>query len=91
MKVASDFEQQTGSVNKDEYDKHIATLRDTISVKELGPDVRAEWADSLAEWPASVAVELDADGLPASEVLRLTLEAAESNGYDWPVRYNVSQ
>ena len=91
LEVAADFEQQTGTVNKVEYDKHIATLQDVITVKELGPTVRAEWANSLSEWPATVAAELDADGLPASEVLRLTLEAAEANGYSWPVRYDVAQ
>jgi len=36
-----------------------------------------------------MAKQLDAEGLPASEVLQLTLEAAEKNGYEWPVRYSI--
>jgi hypothetical protein len=36
-----------------------------------------------------MADELDGQGLPASEVLKLTLEAAEKHGYTWPVRYDI--
>ena len=87
--VAADFEQQTGTVNKEEYDKHLDTLRELITVTEIDPAVRAEWAQSLAEWPQQMADELDGAGLPGSEVLALTLEAAEKQGYEWPVRYQI--
>lgn len=90
LEVAADYEEQTGSVNLDEYDKHIATLEGLITVKNLGPEVRLEWAKSLTSWPKSVADELDAKGLPASEVLSLALEAAEKRGYTWPVRYPIN-
>ena len=89
LEVAADYEQQTGTVNLVEYDKHIETLQGLITVKELGSEVREEWAQSLAEWPQQMAAELDAQGLPGSEVLTLTLEAAENNGYTWPVRYAI--
>jgi hypothetical protein len=36
-----------------------------------------------------MANELDGAGLPGSEVLALTLEAAEQQGYEWPVRYQI--
>jgi hypothetical protein len=36
-----------------------------------------------------MAAELDAQGLPASQVLNLTLDRAEANGYEWPVRYVI--
>ena len=51
--------------------------------------VRAEWADSLTEWPQVKADELDAQGLPASQVLKLALETAEKLGYEWPNRYQI--
>jgi hypothetical protein len=36
-----------------------------------------------------VATDLDAKGLPAIRVLNLALDAAEAQGYKWPVRYEV--
>ena len=89
MEVASDFEEKTGSVNKLDYAKHIATLKKKITVKDLGSKVRNKWAESLKDWPMKMAKELDAKGLPGSKVLKLTLEAAEKHGYTWPVRYKL--
>jgi len=89
LEVAADYEEETGTVNQVEYDKHIETLKGIISVNEIDPAVRSDWAQSLAEWPQTMATELDGQGLPASEVLKLTLEAAEKHGYEWPVRYEI--
>lgn len=89
LEVAADYEEETGTVNQVEYDKHIETLKGIITVNEIEPAVRADWAQSLAAWPQTMATELDGQGLPASEVLKLTLEAAEKHGYEWPVRYEI--
>jgi TRAP-type C4-dicarboxylate transport system substrate-binding protein len=89
VEVAKDFEEQTGIVNKEEYAKHVETLKGVTTVNELPPEVRQAWAESLAEWPQTIAKELDGKGLPASEVLKLALDAAEGAGYTWPVRYKV--
>ena len=35
------------------------------------------------------AKELDAAGLPGSQVLDIALQAAEQNGHKWPLRYNL--
>jgi len=87
--VAADFEQQTGSVNASEYDRLVDVLKDTITVTEIDPTVRKDWAGSLASWPQKTADELEAQGLPAKEVLNLVLEKAEARGYDWPQRYEI--
>jgi len=89
LEVAADYELQTGSVNKVEYDRLVDELRELITVNELPPEIRTDWAQSLKDWPQTMAAELDAQGLPASQVLNLTLERAEANGYSWPVRYGV--
>ena len=89
VEVGKEFEEQTGLVNKERYDNDVDTLKDLITVNEIDPEVRADWANSLAEWPQKMASELDAQGLPGSEVLTLTLEAAEKNGYEWPLRYDI--
>jgi C4-dicarboxylate-binding protein DctP len=87
--VAAEYEAQTGSVNASEYDRLVTELRSTITVNEIAPEVRKAWAESLAEWPQKQADMLDAEGLPASQVLNLVLERAEANGYAWPVRYGI--
>ena len=87
--VSADYEQQTGSVNASEYDRLVDELRGLITVTEIDPSVRKAWAESLAEWPQSLADDLEAQGLPAKKVLNLVLDRAEANGYEWPVRYVV--
>ena len=87
--VAADFEELTGTNNRERYAADVETLRGLITVNELGPEVRLEWAQSLAGWPAQMAAELDAAGLPATEVLRTAQESAQAHGYDWPVLYEL--
>lgn len=89
MEVAADYEEQTGSVNLSEYDRLVEELRGLITVTEIDPAVRKAWAESLADWPQSMADELEAQGLPAKQVLNLVLDRAEANGYEWPVRYQI--
>lgn len=89
LEVAADYEQQTGSVNASEYDRLVDELKGLITVNEIDPAVRKAWAESLADWPQKMASDLDAQGLPASQVLNLAIERAEANGYTWPVRYEI--
>ncbi|MEM7464494.1 MAG: C4-dicarboxylate TRAP transporter substrate-binding protein [Pseudomonadota bacterium] len=89
MEVARDYEEQTGIVNQSEYERLVDELRDLITVNEIDPAVRAAWAESLADWPQSMADDLEGQGLPAKQVLNLVLDRAEANGYEWPVRYQI--
>ncbi len=89
LEVAADYELQTGTVNQSEYDRLVEELRKLITVNQISPEVRKAWAESLADWPQSVADELNAQGLPATQVLNLVLDRAEANGYEWPVRYEI--
>ena len=90
LEVAKEYEGKTGSVNKENYPKQIAELKSRgVNVRALPESVRQEWAQSLAGWPAQKAKELDAAGLPGTQVLEISLKAAEDNGHQWPLRYNV--
>ena len=90
LEVAHEYELKTGTVNKDDYPKQIAELKARGSIVRTLPEkVRQDWAQSLAAWPAQKAKELDAQGLPATEVLETALKAAEDLGYKWPVRYKI--
>jgi TRAP-type C4-dicarboxylate transport system substrate-binding protein len=89
LETAKDFEEEVGRVNRERYAKDIETLRGLIEVNEIDDAVRKDWAASLQDWPQTIANELDAQGLPASETLKLTLEAAEKHGHEWPYRYEI--
>ena len=88
--VAREYEARTGTVNEENYPKQLDELRaQGVNVRTLPESVRVEWANSLAGWPKEKAKELDAQGLPATQVLKLTLDAAEAAGHKWPVRYKL--
>lgn len=90
VEVGREFERMTGTVNEEDYPNQLEQLRALGStVVEVPQEVRADWAQSLADWPQQMANELDAGGMPGSEVLKLTLQEAESLGYEWPLRYTV--
>ena len=90
IEVAKEFEGKTGSVNQENYPKQIAQLKALgVNVKSVPDTVRLEWANSLKDWPQAMATDLDAKGLPGSQVLKITLEEAEKLGHKWPVRYVI--
>jgi TRAP-type C4-dicarboxylate transport system substrate-binding protein len=90
LEVAKEYEAKTGSVNKENYPKQIAELKSRgVDVRTVPDKVRQDWAQSLAAWPAQKAKELDAAGLPGTEVLETALKVAEDNGHKWPVRYGL--
>ncbi len=90
QEVAKEFEARTGSVNKDNYPKQLDQLKKLGAVISAVPEsVKLDWANSLKIWPQQKATELDKQGLPATQVLKLALQEAEKLGHKWPVRYEV--
>ncbi len=89
LEVAADFEELTGQHNLERYGRDVSTLEELITVKQVSPEVKLEWADALREWPGEMVSELEAKGLPAKLVLETTLKAAEDHGHIWPVRYEL--
>ena len=90
IEVAKEFEAKTGTVNQENYPKQIAQLKTMgVNVKSVSDAVRLEWANSLKDWPQAMATDLDAKGLPGTQVLKITLEEAEKMGHKWPVRYVI--
>jgi TRAP-type C4-dicarboxylate transport system substrate-binding protein len=87
--VAARFELKVGQFNKVGYKKDINWLRKNITVSDLPASVRLEWAQKLAHWPQKYANQLEKEGYPAKKILNATLDAAEKEGYKWPVRYVV--
>jgi TRAP-type C4-dicarboxylate transport system substrate-binding protein len=90
LEVAKEYEARTGTVNDENYPKQLAQLKTLgVTVKAVPDSVRVDWANSLKAWPQQHAESLDKQGLPASQVLKLTLEEAEKLGHKWPVRFSV--
>lgn len=90
LEVGREYEARTGTVNEENYAKQIAQLKSIgVNVKSVPDSVRLEWANSLRTWPQAQAADLDRQGLPGSQVLKLTLDEAEKLGHKWPVRYEV--
>lgn len=90
VEVSKEYEAKTGTVNEENYPKQLAQLKTLgVNVKSVPDSVRVEWANSLKEWPQAQAADLDKQGLPASLVLKTTLEEAEKMGHKWPVRYSI--
>lgn len=90
VEVGKEYEAKTGTVNEENYPKQLAQLKTLgVNVKTVPDSVRVEWANSLKEWPQAQATDLDKQGLPASLVLKTTLEEAEKMGHKWPVRYSI--
>ena len=90
VEVAREYEARTGTVNKENYPKQIEQLKSLgTTIKAVPASVKLDWANSLKGWPQDKAAELDKQGLPASQVLKLALEEAEKLGHKWPVRYAV--
>jgi C4-dicarboxylate-binding protein DctP len=90
VEVAREYEAKTGTVNDENYPKQIEQLKELgAKVKTLPESVRADWANSLKDWPKEKAAELDKAGLPGTQVLELTLGEAEKLGHKWPIRYQL--
>ncbi len=90
LEVGREYEARTGTVNEQDYPKQIEQLRaHGVTVKKITDAARRDWANAMKDWPQQKADELDKQGLPASQVLKLTLEEAEKLGHKWPVRYQI--
>ena len=90
LEVAKEYETRTGTFNEENYPKQLEQLRGFgVQVRPVPESVREDWAKSLQTWPKEKAQELDKQGMPATRVLEIALEAAEKLGHKWPVRYEV--
>jgi TRAP-type C4-dicarboxylate transport system substrate-binding protein len=90
VQVGREYEAKTGTVNEENYPKQIEQLKSVGTVIKAVPEaVRVDWANSLKGWPQERATELDKQGLPATQVLKLALDEAEKLGHKWPLKYSI--
>lgn len=90
LEVSRELEIESGRRAKERYPQEMEELaKRGTNIRQVDDEVRRGWAEALAHWPQEQAAELDAQGLPGTEVLQTALEAAENAGYEWPVRYEL--
>lgn len=90
LEVGREYEALTGTRNEADYPAQLQQLTELgATVSAVSDEVRADWAQSMADWPQEKATELDGMGLPGTEVLKIALEEAEALGYEWPLRYEI--
>jgi len=85
------FEVEAAQVLEERQIAGLENLRAAgATVRDLPPDVRREWAESLREFPDRMAKEADSRGMPGSELLRSYIELVTQSGYEWPVEYKIN-
>lgn len=88
--VGRAYEDQAGASLNAAQERGLEGLAEVgAEVVDLPEDVRAQWAASLAGFPAAQAAEADGRGQPGTDVLRAYIEAAAEGGHEWPVEYDL--
>jgi C4-dicarboxylate-binding protein DctP len=59
------------------------------SVRTLNSSVRAQWAESLRDFPNTMAKEANSRELPGTEILRTYIDLIRQSGYQLPVEYEI--
>ncbi|QPM90459.1 C4-dicarboxylate TRAP transporter substrate-binding protein [Pseudooceanicola algae] len=89
--VGRAWEDRNGVAMDESQAAGLAALKENGAIiTELPADVRAEWAQSLAELPRKSAMEADERGMPGTKVMQDFIDAASAAGYEWPVEYDLN-
>jgi len=87
--AARDVEALSGAWQDAALVENMKTIGAAMPVERLGPEEKRAWATALAAYPAEKALEAEALGLPARQVMRFAIDEAERLGHAWPVRYRI--
>ena len=90
LEVGRLYETQAAKLLDEKQAEGLANLRAAgATVRTLPEDVRRQWAQSLKDFPNSMAKEADSRGMPGSAVLKTYIEFVNESGYHWPVEYTI--
>ena len=88
--VGRAYEDQAGASLNARQESGLKGLAEVgAQIKELSPEARAGWAQSLLSFPSQQAKDADGRGMPGTEVLKAYIAAVDATGYEWPVTYSV--
>ena len=90
LDVGRAYEDQAGASLNGRQSAGLKGLKEVgAQIKELSPEARAGWAESLKPFPAQQAKDADGRGMPGTEVLKAYLKAVADTGYQMPVDYVI--
>jgi TRAP-type C4-dicarboxylate transport system substrate-binding protein len=90
LEVARDYETVAAHALNEGQNVALQALRNAgAHIRELPSEVRAEWANSLAEFPNAMAQDANSRGMPGSKIIRAYIEEIDRSGYNWPVKYVI--
>jgi TRAP-type C4-dicarboxylate transport system substrate-binding protein len=88
--VGAEWEARNGKAMDDSQAAGLVALRENGAIiTDLPEDVRAEWAQSLADFPKTSAKDADSRDMPGTKVMQDYIDAAKAVGHTWPVEYNL--
>lgn len=88
--VGAEYEVKSGEALDAAQERGLTGLKEAgANIRELPPEVRQGWAESLQPFPKTQAAEADGRGLPGTAVMRDFLRLVTESGYQWPVAYSV--
>lgn len=89
--VGRGYEAESGPELDRRQASGLQGLRDNGAIiTELPDAARAEWATSMAPFPAAQAAEADSRGLPGTEVMAAYLKSVADTGYSWLHDYTLN-
>ena len=88
--VGRDYERVAAAALNEGQARGLKNLEEAgTSIRTLADSVRADWADSLAEFPNQMAKDADARDMPGSAVIRDYIDEVSRSGHEWPVSYVI--
>jgi TRAP-type C4-dicarboxylate transport system substrate-binding protein len=82
------LEAERGTWLNEERDKILKRWKETegVSFYTMPEADKIKWANQMADTASAWAKDVDAKGLPGSEIINRYVELAEQEGHKWPVR-----
>ena len=89
--VALEYEKLGAKALNNRQIKGLENLKNSgATVNSIDEAVRQRWAQSLSEFPNSMAHDANGRDMPGTEILQSYIKEIDKSGYDWPVRYQFS-
>ncbi|MEP5759004.1 MAG: C4-dicarboxylate TRAP transporter substrate-binding protein [Litoreibacter sp.] len=88
IEVGAQWEERNGAAMDKVQTAGLEKLKENGAVvKSLPEEVRAEWAQSLSDFPKRQAAEAEGRSLPGKAIMQSYIDAAKAVGHKWPVEY----
>ena len=88
--VALEYEKVGAKQLNNRQIKGLENLKNSgATVKTISENVRQTWAQSLGNFPNSMAQDANKRDMPGTQILQSYIEEIDKNGYQWPVKYQI--